>query len=193
MQKMLVIILLIIAIPGLAQDRDTIIYTDTGLIIEKVEVYDTLISMTNRFDPERAMLLSAVFPGLGQAYNKKYWKMPLVYGGFAFLAFQLNFYQDGFLTYKNYLFAEIGQNSNLVNSSGFNETQLRNIVDRYRRQRDFYIVYTGLFYFLQIVDAHIDAHLKEFDVNPKLQVRIEPSFEQNVYFSATGVSLKLKF
>jgi len=193
MQKMIFIFLLLVAIPALAQERDTIIVTDSGLIIEKVEAIDTLISMARNFDPERAMLLSAVLPGLGQAYNKKYWKIPLVYGGFGFLAFQLNFYQDGFLTYKNYLFAEIGQNSNLNNPSGFNESQLRNIVDRYRRQRDFYIVYTGIFYLIQIVDAHIDAHLKEFDVNPKLQVRIEPSFEQNVYFSATGISLKLKF
>jgi hypothetical protein len=193
MQKTIFIFLLLVAINAPAQVRDTIIVTDTGLIIEKVEAIDTLISMTRNFDPDRAMLLSAALPGLGQAYNKKYWKIPLVYGGFTFLAFQLNFYQDGFLTYKNYLFAEIGQNSNLTNPSGFNESQLRNIVDRYRRQRDFYIVYTGLFYLIQIVDAHIDAHLKEFDVNPKLQVRIEPSFEQNVYFSATGISLKLKF
>lgn len=193
MQKMLVIILLIIAIPGLAQDRDTIIYTDTGLIIEKVEVYDTLISMTNRFDPERAMLLSAVFPGLGQAYNKKYWKMPLVYGGLIFLGYYIDVFQTGFIENKNYLFAEIDGNPNTINPTLFNEQQLRTRVDGYRRQRDLFIVYTGLFYILQIVDAHIDAHLKEFDVNPKLQVRIEPSFEQNVYFSATGVSLKLKF
>ncbi len=193
MRSLIVTLIIIISTPVIAQDGDTIIVNNTGIIIEHTKAIDTLISMSRRFDPERALLLSAVLPGLGQAYNKKYWKVPLVYGGLGFLGYNIDVFQSGFITYKNHLFAEIDGSSNTINTSGFNETQLRTIVDRFRRQRDLFIVYTGLFYLIQIVDAHIDAHLKEFDVNPKLQVRIEPSFEQNAYFSSTGISLKFKF
>jgi hypothetical protein len=56
----------------------------------------------------------------------------------------------------------------------FPEQQLRTIVDRYRRQRDYWLIFAGLLYILQIVDAHVDAHLKEFDLNPNLHVSIEP-------------------
>ncbi|HMQ00950.1 MAG TPA: DUF5683 domain-containing protein [Cyclobacteriaceae bacterium] len=195
MRYLCLILLYIYTLQALAQDTEPVetVITDTGIIIEKVDGYDTLFSKANKFDPQRALMLSAALPGLGQVYNKKYWKVPLVYGGIGFMAYQLNFYQNGFITYKNYLFAEVDQNPRTINDSGFSESQLRTIVERYRRQRDLYIVYSGIFYLIQIVDAHVDAHLKEFDVNPKLQVKIEPSFEQNLYFSSAGISLKLKF
>lgn len=164
-----------------------------GIITEKTEAVEEIVSMSRSFDPNKALMYSAALPGLGQVYNKKYWKVPLVYGGFVFLGYQIDVFQTGFMRYKGDLFAEIDGNPNTINTSGFNEQQLRTIVDRFRRQRDLFILYTGLFYLLQIVDAHIDAHLKEFDVNPKLQVRIEPSFEQNPYFASTGIGIKIKF
>ena len=72
--------------------------------------------------------------------------------------------------------------------------QLRRIVDQSRRERDFMIILMGGMYILQMVDAHVDAHLKEFDINPRLQVSIEPNIEQNMMTGrTTGFAVVFKF
>src|SRR5690606_9269795 len=64
----------------------------------------TIASYSNRYDPRKALLYAAVLPGLGQVYNKKYWKLPLVYGGLGATAYAVNFYQDGYRLYRRELF-----------------------------------------------------------------------------------------
>jgi hypothetical protein len=146
-----------------------------------------------RFDPRKALLYAAVLPGLGQIYNKKYWKLPLVYGGMIGFGYGINFYQEGYVKYKEELFDLLDSDSNL-SASGFTEDQLRTIVDRYRRERDFFIILMAGMYLLQIVDAHVDAHLKEFDINPNLHVRVQPTWETDVMTGRTaGLSLKFRF
>ena len=77
---------------------------------------------------------------------------------------------------------------------GLTVTQLRSLEQDTRRERDFYIIMTGVLYLLQIADAHIDAHLKEFDLNPELKVSIEPMLDQSEFANySAGISLKLKF
>jgi hypothetical protein len=138
-----------------------------------------------------------VLPGLGQIYNKKYWKLPLVYGGFFSIGYGINFYQKGYTKYKNHLFYNLENDfdeSARNPDVGYTTSQLRTIVNRYRRERDFMIILMGGMYLLQIIDAHVDAHLKEFDLNPNLQVSIEPTMEQNVLLGRqTGVSLIVRF
>ncbi len=157
--------------------------------VEPIESY------AKRYDPRKAMLYAAVMPGAGQFYNKKYWKMPLVYGGFAGFVYGINFYQDNYLRYKEELFGLINDpGSGGLSPSGLTEDQLRTLVDQTRRERDFLIILTGFFYILQMVDAHVDAHLKEFDLNPKLQVRIEPMMENDLLVGRnTGVALRIRF
>lgn len=146
-----------------------------------------------RFDPRKALLYSAVLPGLGQIYNKKYWKLPLVYGGIIGFGYGINFYQKGYLKYKEELF-DILDTDATYSASGFTEDQLRTIVDRYRRERDFFIILMAGMYILQIVDAHVDAHLKEFDINPNLHVRVQPTWESDLMTGRTaGLSLKFRF
>lgn len=152
-------------------------------------------SYASRFDPRKALLFSAVFPGAGQIYNKKYWKAPLVWGGFAAGIFVISEYQRQHLDFKNQLFDRINQVPLPTQGRVLNEQQLRNLVDRTKRERDFFVIMTSLWYILQMVDAHVDAHLKEFDLNPELTNRawIEPSFKQDVFFGRTaGVSLKVR-
>src|SRR6478609_11624025 len=134
----------------------------------------TIESYAKRFDPRKALLYSAVFPGSGQAYNKKYWKMPLVYGGFAVGIYVVSVYQGYYITYKNLLF-DMLNDPTIKTTSPYTEDQLRQLVTTNRRQRDYFSALTALWYILQMVDAHVDAHLKEFDLNPQLQVRVEPS------------------
>ncbi|HYG03114.1 MAG TPA: DUF5683 domain-containing protein, partial [Chryseosolibacter sp.] len=77
---------------------------------------------------------------------------------------------------------------------GLTTGQLRGIVDRSRRERDFWVIMVGAMYILQMVDAHVDAHLKEFDLNPNLQVSVQPMLEQDQLIGRqTGASLIVKF
>src|SRR5690606_3197779 len=92
---------------------------------------DTVLieSYAQRFNPARASLLAAVLPGLGQVYTKKYWKLPLVYGGFAGIGYGLNFYQELYKDYKRQLFyiIETGEGHS---PEGFTEDQLRPAIDK---------------------------------------------------------------
>ncbi|GAB1444483.1 MAG: hypothetical protein KF860_14905 [Cyclobacteriaceae bacterium] len=173
------------------QDTLQTIPSDT-LRQERGKKVITIASYADRFDPRKALLYSAIFPGAGQAYNKKYWKVPLVYGGFATGVFFISFYQDRYVTYKGELFGLLSDGSPAP--SGFNEKQLRKIVDDAKRERDFFTIITGFWYILQLVDAHVDAHLKEFDLNPQLQVRLEPIIDNNpMNGQSAGLALKFKF
>ena len=161
-----------------------------------VESQDTIKikSYATRYNPRKALLYAAILPGLGQVYNKKYWKLPLVYGGFGALGYGLNFYQVGYKKYKGQLFDNIENKQDINLESGFTTDQLRTIVDRYRRERDFMVILMGGMYLLQIIDAHVDAHLKEFDLNPNLQVKIQPTLKQDALLgSQKGISLILRF
>jgi hypothetical protein len=205
MKQLLFLLLILLAFsPGMAQDstrvtKDPAVQITRDTII--MEAQDTILikSYAKRYNPRKALLYAAVLPGLGQIYNKKYWKLPLVYGGFYLLVDQgVIHYNNIYTTYKGYLFYNIEHNiTGSVTSpkSGARTTdQLRRIVDRSRRERDFMIIMTAGLYLLQMVDAHVDAHLKEFDLNPNLHARLEPTFNQNpVTGRQTGISLIFRF
>jgi hypothetical protein len=150
-------------------------------------------SYARRFNPTRASFLAAVLPGLGQAYNKKYWKLPLVYGGFAAIGYGLNFYQDLYKDYKRQLFY-ILENDVDQSQEGYTEDQLRPAIEQARHERDFMIILMAGMYILQIIDAHVDAHLKEFEVNPNLQVRMQPMLRSDFLVGRqAGFSVTLRF
>lgn len=195
MKKLYLIVLIILgAAHAEAQD---------SLIVERDTVFqnepDTVAieSLAKRYSPRKAILYAAIMPGLGQVYNKKYWKLPLVYGGFYAIGYYINAYNNLYTEYKGYLFENIeaGRGENVENPT-INRTtgQLRTIVDKARRERDFMIILLGGMYLLQMVDAHVDSHLKEFDLNPNLQVSIEPSMRQDAWTGRTaGLSLIVRF
>ncbi len=143
------------------------------------------------FNPRKAGLYSAVLPGLGQAYNKRYWKIPLVYGGLIGFGYAMTWYNDQYLKYKNELFY-ILDNDLTRSPSGLSEDQLRSIIDQARRERDYMIVLTGIVYLLNIADAHIDAHLKEFDVNEDLKLKLDPTVLLIGNTIVPGLSIKIK-
>lgn len=147
-----------------------------------------------RFVPRKALLYSAVLPGMGQVYNKKYWKLPLVYGGFYMLTYIAFGYNDLYNEYKAELF-EVVRDPRYVPPSGYTESQLRSVTEYYRRQRDFFLILDGFWYILQIVDAHVDAHLREFDLNPQLKVSLGPGMQSNPLIGAVpgfGITLTIR-
>lgn len=132
--------------------------------------------------PGKAALLAALLPGAGQVYNRRYWKLPLVYGALGGVIYGEYFYQKGFREFadaynditqgrKKLFDADLGPRARLVRSvDGLNSR-----VVFYRGYRDIFYLYIGIAYSLQIVDALVDAHLRDFDVSDDLSLHWEPT------------------
>ncbi len=146
-------------------------------------------------DPSKAAWYSAAIPGLGQAYNKKYWKIPLVWGGIAGFVYLIDWNNDQYQFYrKNLLYETNGNQPGLINETPLDASTLKNAKDQYRRNRDLMVIVGIFFYVLSIVDAHVDAHLIEFDVNQDLSVQVAPSIQSNPNTGiTTGVTFSIKF
>lgn len=166
-------------------------------------------------DPNKA-LLYALVPGLGQIYNKKYWKLPLVYGAFMGCMYAITWnnknYQDYSEAYKDIMY-DAATNpddqekwhqswqdltsrdpSTLINDANFKD-QLKRQKDYFRRYRDLSIIITVGVYALSIVDAYVDAQLFDFDISPDLSMRVEPvvSPKTRVTPGSYGLNCCLKF
>ncbi|MDN4013992.1 DUF5683 domain-containing protein [Chryseobacterium gambrini] len=151
---------------------------------------------TLKLNPTKAGLYSAVLPGLGQVYNKKYWKVPIVLGavgaGVGIAVWNDNQYRR----YREYYIAKLnGTPNEFVDSHPWlDKVALGNAQDRSKRQRDYAIAITGLIYILNIVDAVVDAHLYEARHDPDLT--LNPAMIQDQYGIAppkTGLSLSYRF
>jgi hypothetical protein len=129
------------------------------------------------FSPKRASIYSAVVPGAGQFYNKKYWKIPLVLGAIGTSAYYINLNTKEFNSYKNALIARNDDDPNTVDLQypDLSDALLESNMDFYRRLRDISYFAIAASYILNIVDASVDAHLKGFDVNDDLHLSITPS------------------
>jgi hypothetical protein len=199
MIRLAVVFLLLASSAGtMAQDSLTVIPNDT-LVADGPDTV-LLKSYAARYNPRKALMYAAVVPGLGQIYNKKYWKLPLVYGGFFGIGYAINFYQGNYKEYKAQLFYNLDNGYEEDNESdpndpnGYTTGQLRTIVDKSRRERDFWVIMMGAMYLLQIVDAHVDAHLKEFDLNPTLKVSVRPSMGHDLLLGRqNSLSVVVKF
>jgi hypothetical protein len=183
--------------------QDSLRVANDSLQMDAVPDTVALKSYAARYDPRKALLYAAVVPGLGQIYNKKYWKLPLVYGGFFGIGYAINFYQQNYKEYKVQLYYNLDHGleddndlntDQKTNPSGYTTGQLRTIVDKSRRERDFWVIMMGAMYILQMVDAHVDAHLKEFDLNPNLRVSIQPGMDQSELLGRqNSLALVIKF
>jgi len=160
---------------------------------EGLRVTDTIkkSSEMNVLAPSKAAFYSAVFPGMGQVYNKKYWKLPLVYGALGTTIYfyisnnkKYHLYRDAYkrrlegFTDDNYTYLD---NTRLIAAQKF-----------YQKNRDLSALLTGLFYILNIVDANVDAHLMQFNINDKLTLK--PDLYRNEFTTKQdlGICLTLK-
>lgn len=161
-------------------------------------------------NPTKATWLAVVFPGGGQIYNRKYWKLPIIYGGFAGCAYALNWnnkmYKDYSQAYMDLMDKNPHTNSFedlLPPNASYSEEQLGKLLkrrkDSFRRYRDLSVfAFIGV-YIISIIDAYVDAELSNFDISPDLSMRIEPTvFNDNLQFhnsnrKSVGVQCVLKF
>lgn len=162
---------------------------------------DGAMNYAGKVDPvKKATTLSTICPGAGQIYNRSYWKVPIVVGGFAALGYVIDFNNRGYKRFKlAYTQVTDGDDSTVDEFNGrYSASYLKSLRNSYRRNRDFAIILTGAFYLLNIVDAHVDAHLKDYDVSDNLAMWLEPSV--NSFYSQRsgnaytyGVTLKMAF
>ena len=148
---------------------------DTG---KTVEAADTL-NWRQRHSSKRATLYSAIIPGAGQIYNRKYWKAPIVWGG---LGVSYYFIQRNNKEYRRYKDAYIAVvDGDPTTTDEFNgrisSAQLLDVTDTYRKWRDMSYIAVGLVYILNIVDASVDANFVRFDVGRDLSLNAGPSLE----------------
>ena len=158
--------------------------------ITVVSLPDTVTGeKTFKPDPKKAVIYSAIFPGLGQIYNRKYWKLPILYGGFVGLSYAITWnnshYQDYFDAQRALLdddpandhvwekMLPYGMDAETADKNWFSGV-LKDRKNYFRYYRDFSIILTAALYGLGIVDAYVDAQLFEFDVSPDLSMRVEP-------------------
>lgn len=146
------------------------------------------------FNPTKAGLYSAVLPGLGQYYNKKYWKIPIVWGGIGTGVGITLWNQRQYDRYRDAFIAELnGQQHEFSNIPGISADALGRTQDRAKRQRDYAIAITALVYVLNIVDAVVDAHLYEGRKDPDLAVRPVLLQEGSLAGYKTGLGLSYRF
>ncbi|GAB4129121.1 MAG: DUF5683 domain-containing protein [Ignavibacteriales bacterium] len=113
--------------------------------------------------PTVAMLKSAIIPGWGQYYNESYWKIPVVWGF-------LGYYLSVWITQNNkYNFYKSEYSKSISQLSPEGDYQIKRFRDFYHNQRDEFTIYIFITYFLNIVDAYVDSHLFDFNVNPDIQ------------------------
>lgn len=212
MKQFLFVIAFILTIPLLtwSQEKDTLIVTDTsGKVVASKKVRKETAwrdSAGSRiYKPGKAALYSAICPGLGQIYNRKYWKVPIVY---AAIGIPVYTFFDNRTWYNRTRYAlavaesttpntpEYADSLNNVHSSLLPLVQdkqtnsLLNYRNEFRKNMDYSILFTLLFWGLNVVDATVDAHLKGFNVNENLSMQIKPAVISN---RAIGLSFVFKF
>ena len=162
-------------------------------------------SVLKYHSPKKAALRSAILPGLGQIYNKKYWKLPIVYGALGITAgvfiYNVKQYKDLRFAYKAKYEATPTAAIPHPDSTNYRNIRadlvvldvqaLRSFRDEFRRNVDYSVLYFLIFWGLNVVDATVDAHLKTFDVSPDLSFHMR--FGHSQMAGTNGVSLVLAF
>ncbi|SFO78582.1 hypothetical protein SAMN04487852_107119 [Prevotella sp. tf2-5] len=203
---------------------DSLTRADSVMTIEEEPVSSVLIDSTRivkpkrdwntwRPDPKRALWLALVLPGAGQIYNRKYWKLPIIYGGFIGCIYALTWnnmmYKDYSQAYLDLMdndpgtasynkFLHLGVEINSTNEERYKEI-FKNRKDKYRRWRDLSIFVMIGVYALSVIDAYVDAELSAFDISKDLSLKVEPTVIPNhgggnpLQAQSLGVNCKLNF
>ena len=145
--------------------------------------------------PKKASIYSAILPGAGQIYNEKYWKTPVIYLSIGTAFYIANWNKKEYLHYRNALANKTDGDENTIDQyQNFTESNLITIKNYHRKNRDLgYIITVGI-YLLNILDASVDAHLFNFNVNDNIGVQLQPSIlrfqNENQYGLAVTLNLK---
>jgi len=158
---------------------------DSVLSSAEIVSVDTVSYKTH--SPHKATIYSMILPGLGQAYNKKYWKIPIIYVGFGVFYYFISFNQKEYQKWRDaYYHALVNDGSEPpVNEYeelyGSRTDILLDQKNYYRRNRDLTYIFTGIWYLLNVIDATVDAHLFTWEVDENLSLKWEPAVYEPIY------------
>ena len=173
-----------------AQQNDSITTAYKNDSLSKKRVVNKAIYSKAR----KATIMSACLPGLGQLYNKKYWKTPVILAAIGGISYWGITNHNQYKFYSKNLKAENDGDASTLNSTNFQNDKLILQKNYYKKYRDIAVMAGLAVYFLNIIDANVDAHLKTFDVSDDLSLQIKPY--SNIDYNntlQTGVSFKLNF
>jgi len=199
-QLLLVVTFLLAASVSFAQEEKVLLspIDSTPVAITKTATTkkDTA---TKKHSPRIAAIRSAILPGLGQIYNKKYWKLPIVYGALGtcggIFFYNLGYYKDTRFAYLVKYNMRVNHTDSALfvkiktNLKPLSEESLRFYRNQYRRDVDYSALFFIILWGLNVVDATVDAHLKSFDVSPDLSLQVKPGRSQMA--GTNGISLVL--
>jgi len=145
--------------------------------------------------PWKASLMSGIIPGIGQIYNRKYWKLPIVWGALATSMYFVIDNQTKYIGFRDAYRSWVNDSIILPNYQQYqyNPTGLKNERDNYERTRNIFIIVTAALWTLNIVDAAVDAHLSTFDVGPDLSMKIAPATFYNAFQNQPGFGVSVTF
>ncbi len=156
------------------------------LLFSQKKASDTLYK---EHSPVKATWISLI-PGAGQIYNKKYWKLPLVYAGFGAITYFVVINRNEYFKYKEAYKCKVDLGDECTNelAQKYSENNLRDIRNYYRRNMQLSYIIGGAWYLLQMLDAVVDAHLYYWNVTDDISLKVEPVI--NVKNQANAVYLK---
>ncbi len=161
---------------------------ENSLKPETEKISDTLVVHS----PKKAALLSAVLPGLGQYYNKKYWKIPVVWGAIAGSIYAISYNQKQYVYVRDIYQLYMAKDQATIDLYGDGRAEyIKNVKDSYKRNRDLMFLVTIGLHILNIIDANVDAHFYTFDVSPDLSIKAEPFFNKINFANSTAFGLKV--
>lgn len=148
----------------------------------------------NKHSPKKATMMSAVLPGLGQIYNKKYWKVPVIYLGVATIGYFAVMNNQNYSKYKTAYKIRTDGDTNTIDEfyKKYTDQNLLDIKNYYRRNLEVTVIAGVALYALNIIDASVDAHLFDFEVNEDLSLNIKPMIVPNNTSFVSGFSLCIK-
>ncbi|WP_428284341.1 DUF5683 domain-containing protein [Hydrotalea sp.] len=159
-------------------------------------IKETSPIIKKKHNPKIATLRSAILPGLGQAYNREYWKIPIVYGALAIptvtFIYNNTWYKRTRDAYTIKITNDTAHFANIYPIlQNIDPAALQTYRNQFRRDRDYSILWFAILWGLNVVDATVYGHLKDFDVSDNLSLHIEPTF--NSALSAPGLSFTFSF
>lgn len=196
----------------LTQTVDTVTFIDAVDSLLVATPSDSFFASSERFrpTPRKAVLYSAIFPGMGQVYNRKYWKLPILYGGFVGFTYAITWnnglYRDYLGAYQHIMDSNpetnrwhdllpYGRDPETIDQKWFTDV-LQKRKDYYRYYRDLSIIGTVALYMLAMVDAYVDAQLFDFDMSTDLSMQLAPAVlrePQTGISAASSYGLQLSF
>ena len=162
----------------------------------KTSVPDSVLE--KRHSPTKASIMSALLPGLGQIYNKKYWKVPIIYAGFGLMTYFIITNTDEYMNFKCAYIEKTNGTSNgnyKYLTDRYTAEELQSGREYYRRNLEISILITSVWYILNIIDATVDAHLFTYNISKDLSLKVDPVILERVNnrnFSS-GIRLSLRF